>query len=77
MTTRIDCDTCLVRAIACRDCAVSVLLGPPPEIMLADDEQAAWEALAGAGLIPPLRLVTPLDSPREPPGDPGAEFASA
>jgi putative N-acetylmannosamine-6-phosphate epimerase len=25
----IDCDTCQVRGLACRDCVVTVLLGPP------------------------------------------------
>ena len=26
----IDCDTCVVRGLACHDCVVTVLLGPPP-----------------------------------------------
>ena len=34
MTTRIDCDTCVVRGLACHDCVVTVLLGPPPELEL-------------------------------------------
>lgn len=55
----IDCDTCLARsAAACGDCVVSVLLGGPPEMYA--DERAAIEALADSGLVPPLRLVTPL-----------------
>ena len=29
MTTRIDCDTCVVRGLHCHDCVVTVLLGPP------------------------------------------------
>ena len=61
--TRIDCDTCLVRGPACHDCVVSVLLGPPPELAFADDECRALDALAAGGLVPPLRLVTPVDSP--------------
>ena len=61
MTTRIDCDTCLVRGQACHDCVVTVLLGPPPELTLADDECRALDALAAGGLVPPLRLVTPVD----------------
>jgi hypothetical protein len=37
---------------------VTVLMGAPPEgVDLDPDEQAAIEALANAGLIPPLRLV--------------------
>jgi hypothetical protein len=63
MTTRIDCDTCLVRGQACHDCVVSVLLGPPPELTLADEECQALDTLAAGGLVPPLRLVTPVDPP--------------
>jgi len=63
MTTRIDCDTCLVRGQACHDCVVTVLLGPPPELALADEECRALDALATAGLVPPLRLITPVDPP--------------
>ena len=37
MTTRIDCDSCLVRGLACHDCMVTVLLGPPPELTFDDD----------------------------------------
>jgi hypothetical protein len=37
---------------------VTVLLGAPPEgVVLDSEEQAAIEALAAGGLIPPLRLV--------------------
>jgi hypothetical protein len=63
MTTRINCDTCLVRGQACHDCVVTVLLGPPPELTLADDESRALDVLAASGLVPPLRLVTAVDSP--------------
>lgn len=63
MTTRIDCDTCLVRGLACHDCVVTVLLGPPPELSMEDDGLRALEALADGGLVPPLRLVQPVDSP--------------
>jgi hypothetical protein len=63
MTTRIDCDTCLVRGQACHDCVVTVLLGPPPELTLADEECRALGALAAGGLVPPLRLVTAVESP--------------
>lgn len=56
----VDCDSCLVRsAAACGDCVVTVLLGSPPAgIELRSDEQAALDALADSGLVPPLRLVT-------------------
>ncbi|MGN6781810.1 MAG: hypothetical protein ACTHJH_09940 [Marmoricola sp.] len=61
MSVHIDCDTCLVRDLACHDCVVTVLLGPPPARGFDDDERRALEALAGGGLVPPLRMVTPLD----------------
>jgi hypothetical protein len=60
----IDCDDCAVRGAACKDCVVSVLLGVPDT--LRDDEKAALEALAEAGLAPRLRLV-----PIHRPGDTG------
>jgi hypothetical protein len=51
----IDCDDCAVRGLRCRDCVVSVLLGVPET--LSDDERAALEVLAEAGMAPRLRLV--------------------
>ena len=63
MTTRIDCDTCEVRGLHCHDCVVTVLLGPPPELTIDDDEQRALDVLAQSGLVPPLRLVRPVDPP--------------
>jgi hypothetical protein len=63
MTTRIDCDSCLVRGLACHDCMVTVLLGPPPELTFDDDERRALDALADGGLVPPLRLVQPVACP--------------
>ena len=63
MTTRIDCDTCLVRGLHCHDCVVTVLLGPPPELTIDDDELAALDALAAGGLVPPLRLVEAVAGP--------------
>jgi len=63
MSVTIDCDTCLVRGLACHDCVVTVLLGPPPELSFDADEQQALEVLADCGLVPPLRMVTPLTGP--------------
>jgi hypothetical protein len=61
----IDCDTCEVRALACGDCVVSVLLGAPPSGVEIDAEsRAALDALAGSGLVPPLRLVPPAEHRR-------------
>ena len=61
----VDCDTCLVRsAAACGDCVVTVLLGAPPDgVVLDETEVTALDVLAREGLVPPLRLVTPLTSP--------------
>lgn len=55
----IDCDSCTVRGEACRDCAVTALLGQPPEGELDDTERQALVVLAEGGLLPPLRLVPP------------------
>jgi hypothetical protein len=51
----IDCDDCAVRGSGCRDCVVSVILGVPETLL--DDERAALEVLADAGMAPRLRLV--------------------
>lgn len=58
----IDCDDCAVRWPGCKDCVVSVLLGVPDTLL--DDERAALEVLAEAGLAPRLRLVPIHRSPR-------------
>jgi hypothetical protein len=42
---------------------VTFLLGPPPELAFDDDDQRALAALAESGLVPPLRMVTPLSGP--------------
>lgn len=56
----IDCDSCVVRGLACGDCVVSVLLGAPPSIELDVSEQRAIDALGRAGIVPRLRLE-PVD----------------
>jgi hypothetical protein len=62
----IDCDRCEVRGLACPDCVVSVLLGPVEQAAeLGGAEQRAIDVLAGAGLVPPLRLV--VNSGESPP----------
>jgi hypothetical protein len=61
----IDCDSCEVRGLACDDCVVSALLGGPPG-EIDEGEAAALEALAGSGLVPPLRLVVPVEIVRHP-----------
>jgi hypothetical protein len=64
----IDCDRCTMRDIACTDCVVTVLLGPPGAARpgFDDDEEAALEVLADSGLVPPLRL-TLVDTGTKPP----------
>ncbi len=51
----LDCDSCAMRDVGCRDCVVSVLLGVPETLL--GDERAALEVLADAGLAPRLRLI--------------------
>lgn len=56
----IDCDTCVVQGLACKDCVVSVLLGIPPKVELDVLEQRAIDTLGRAGLVPRLCLE-PVD----------------
>lgn len=54
----IDCNCCAMRATAaCDDCVVTHLLGAGRPVHLAEDEEQALQRLAGAGLVPQLRLV--------------------
>ena len=54
----VDCGTCIARGAACSDCVVTALLGASGGVVdLDQDEQAALEALADSGLVPPLRLI--------------------
>jgi hypothetical protein len=62
--TYVDCDTCSARGLDCDDCVVTFLLGAPPSgVEIGGEERRAMEALAAGGLIPPLRLVTPVEGP--------------
>ena len=63
VSIHIDCDTCVVRGLSCHDCVVTVLLGPPPELSFDAEEQEALAVLADVGLVPPLRMVTPVSGP--------------
>lgn len=59
----IDCDRCTLRGVGCDDCVVSVLLGgPPTDVPFNETERHAIDVLAEAGLVPPLRMVEPLDT---------------
>jgi hypothetical protein len=64
----IDCDGCVMRDIACADCVVTFLLGPP-QAGLDAAEHAALAVLAGGGLVPPLRM-RPRPAAEEVPGSP-------
>lgn len=71
----VDCSECAVRDIECGDCVVTVLLGYPEGVpvtqtgrsdvvarmSIEQDERVAMEVLADAGMVPRLRLVSPLD----------------
>lgn len=59
----IDCDTCAVRDLACHDCVVTVLLGPPPASGFDEEETRALDVLAASGVVPPLRMVTGVTGP--------------
>ena len=63
MSILIDCDSCAVRGLACHDCVVTVLLGPPPEAGFDEEEQRAVDVLAGSGLVPRLPMVDPVTGP--------------
>ena len=49
-----------MRDLACGDCVVSLLLGPPEALTFDAEEARALNVLAMGGLVPPLRLVTPV-----------------
>ena len=63
----IDCDSCVLRQIACGDCVVSVLLdikpAPGKNAELSNADKAAINNLSSVGLVPPLRFVP--DSPNQ------------
>ncbi len=59
---RVDCDHCSVRGVGCDDCVVTFLLGEPPGDTDFDaEEHRALHVLAEGGLLPPLRMVRPVD----------------
>lgn len=62
----IDCDSCIMRDIACRDCVVSVLIATPFQERetptLDPEESRVIDLLASRGLVPPLRYAGEGDS---------------
>ena len=58
LTMKIDCDTCVMREIACTDCVMSVLLNiTVKESEISDNQVQAISVLAENGLVPPLRYA--------------------
>ncbi|MBU6352932.1 MAG: hypothetical protein KJS67_02710 [Actinomycetales bacterium] len=57
----IDCDTCTMRDIACKECVVSFLIDTPFERRkkgrLDEEETRVIDLLASRGLVPPLRYA--------------------
>jgi len=58
----IDCESCVMRDIACRDCVVSVLIEAPPSPLdrgseIGAEESRVIDLLASRGMIPPLRYA--------------------
>ena len=51
----IDCQSCVMRDIACGDCVVTALLGPMPTSL--EQDAPMLQVLSDAGLVPPLRLI--------------------
>lgn len=57
----IDCESCIMRDLACKDCVVSVLI-PIPSTQNQDGELSSEQArvidlLASRGMVPPLRYA--------------------
>ena len=58
----IDCDSCIMRDIACKDCVVSVLISAPSNQSdqpseLGLEEARVIDLLSSRGMIPPLRYA--------------------
>jgi len=60
----IDCDTCVMRDLACGDCVVSVLLGPPGALGPGFDEEERAALDAAAARAPALCLTGLPDAGR-------------
>jgi hypothetical protein len=51
----IDCNSCVMRDLACGECVVTALLGPIPQNL--EIHRDALTVLADAGIVAPLRLI--------------------
>jgi hypothetical protein len=57
----IDCERCEMRDMACADCVVTALLGPPgPAAEIGEAERRALRVLADARMVSPLRMRAPV-----------------
>jgi hypothetical protein len=56
----IECERCVMRDIACPDCVVMALLGPPRPARIGAEEERALRVLADARMVSPLRLQAPV-----------------
>jgi hypothetical protein len=66
----IDCERCEMRDIACADCVITALLGPPGQpgrpgrpgrrAAIGEAERRALRVLADARLVSPLRMRGPV-----------------
>lgn len=54
----IDCQSCVLRDVACADCVVTHFLAMPVEQQIPATEARALAVLGDAGLVPPLRMET-------------------
>jgi len=50
----INCDTCIVRDIACQDCVVTFLLAPQEDV--TEKTVEAIGLLSSRGIVPPMRF---------------------
>lgn len=58
ITMIIDCDSCSLRDLACKDCVVSFFLNKEqPSLDLSNQTTEAIELLSSRGIVPPLRFL--------------------
>ena len=54
----IDCDSCSLRDLACKDCVVSFFLNKAEDSLdLSNQTTDALELLSSRGIVPPLRFL--------------------
>jgi hypothetical protein len=54
----IDCDSCSLRDLACKDCVVTFFLNKAEDSLdLSNQTTDALELLSSRGIVPPLRFL--------------------